>query len=132
MQAFRSFLIVTAGGLLLSACTSNPLLNLQDRTVPSRLDGTVQTEATVQKGIISGCLDKGWTCREVTPGLIEASIDVRKHRAVAIIAYDADSYSITYKDSQLLDYNSRRNTIHRNYNRWINNLDAAINKHLTL
>lgn len=132
MRAFRLILMTAAGALLLAACTSHPLMNLQGKTIPNRLDGSTQTAETVKKGIFAGCLDKGWTCREVTPGLIEASIDVRKHRAVANIAYDTEHYSISYKDSRLLDYNSRRNTIHRNYNRWINNLDAAIKKQLTL
>jgi hypothetical protein len=30
----------------------------------------------------------------------------------------------------MLEYNSGRNTIHRNYNRWVNNLDAAISRRL--
>lgn len=132
MLAIRSLLMVAAGAMALTACTSHPLMNLQDRIVPNRLDGSEQTADRVQRGILAGCLDKGWTCREVTSGLIQASIDVRKHQAIADIAYDADSYSITYKSSQMLDYNSRRNTIHRNYNRWVNNLDAAIKKRLTL
>lgn len=132
MHCIRSSLAIVVTALLLAACTSNPLVNLENRTVPSRLDGSAQTTETVKKGIIAGCLDKGWTCREVTPGLIEASIDVRKHHAEANIAYDTEHYSITYKDSELLDYNNHRNTIHRNYNRWIANLDAEIKKNLTL
>lgn len=132
MFALRTFVIIVASALLLTACTSHPLMNVEDRMVPQRLNGSAQTGQSVKSGILAGCVDKGWTCREISPGNIEASIKVRKHRARAHIAYDADSYSITYKDSELLDYNSRRNTIHRNYNRWINNLDAAINRRLTL
>jgi len=128
----RKLLIAASAALLVSACTSNPIMNLDDRAVPSRIDGSKQTVKTVEKGILAGCLDKGWTCREVSPGLIVASIDVRKHHAEANINYDVDSYSITYKDSKLLDYNGRRHTIHRNYNRWINNLDAAIHKNLAI
>mgnify|MGYP000096880026 CR=1 FL=1 len=132
MKAIRSFLFVLTGAIFLSACTSNPLMNINDRQVPNRLDGTVQSQESMKNGIIAGCIDKGWTCREVSPGRIAASITVRKHRADADISYDSDSYSITYKDSQLLDYNSKRQTIHRNYNRWIANLDSAITKRLVL
>ncbi|TLM75654.1 hypothetical protein ACONUD_16200 [Microbulbifer harenosus] len=116
----------------LAACTSHPLMNVYDRPVPDRLDGKSQNAETVAKAIHAGCIDKGWTCREVSPGVIDASITVRKHRANAEINYNAQRYSITYKNSHLLDYNERRNTIHRNYNRWINNLDHAIAKSLVL
>lgn len=132
MKVTRSLLVVFACTIFLAACTSHPLMNINDRQVPNRLDGAIQTQESVKKGIISGCIDKGWTCREVSPGLIAASIDVRKHRAEANISYDSDSYNITYKNSQLLDYNSKRNTIHRNYNRWVANLDNAIAKRLAL
>ncbi|WP_193163652.1 hypothetical protein [Microbulbifer hainanensis] len=132
MQVMRTFFIAAVSAILLSACTSHALMNLNDRTVPNRLDGSTQTADRVKTGIMAGCLDKGWTCREVSPGLIEASIHVRKHYAVADITFDTENYSITYKRSELLDYNSRRNTIHRNYNRWINNLDAAIRKNLAI
>ena len=118
--------------LLLSACTSHPLMNVYDRAVPNSYSGEPHTNATVAKAIMTGCIDKGWTCREVGPGQIEASISVRKHRATAEIDYNAQRYSIVYKESYLLDYNSSRSTIHRNYNRWINNLDHAIAKNLVL
>jgi hypothetical protein len=111
-------------------CTSNPLRNLQDQMVPNRLDGTTQTVAKVEKGILAGCIDKGWSCNVVNEGLIEASLSVRQHRALAQIPYSAGNYSIVYQDSQMLDYNGKRNTIHRNYNRWVNNLDDAISKRL--
>ncbi|WP_323846023.1 hypothetical protein [Microbulbifer magnicolonia] len=130
MRSISKILFATLLTTVLGGCTSHPLMNLQDRTIPNRLDGSVQTQDSVKKGIIAGCIDKGWTCQEVSPGLIAATINVRKHRAVANIAYNADSYSISYKDSQMLDYNSRRNTIHRNYNRWINNLSISIEKEL--
>ncbi|MFV8782808.1 hypothetical protein ACNKU7_10340 [Microbulbifer sp. SA54] len=132
MIKLRNISLVVLSSALLAACTSHPLMNVYDRTVPNRYDGQPQTSATVEKAIFTGCLDKGWVCREVTPGHIEASISVRKHRATADINYSEKSYSIAYKDSYLLDYNGRKNTIHRNYNRWINNLEQAISKNLVM
>lgn len=130
MKTKYSSLFALISALFLAACsTSLPLKNINDKPVPDRLDGSVQTEKSVKNGIVAGCVDKGWTCREVSPGLIAASITVRKHRANTNISYDSDSYSITYKDSHLLDYS---NTIHRNYNRWITYLDDAIAKRLML
>lgn len=53
---------------------------------------------------------------------------VRDHRADITIAYDADSYSIRYRDSQNMDYNNGK--IHRNYNRWVANLNYDIQRAL--
>jgi hypothetical protein len=132
MKSIRVFALAIVSTLALSACTSNPLMNLNDRPIPSRYDGQPQTMDSVTKSIIAGCMEKGWACQQTAPGVIDASITVRKHRAMAEINFNVRRYSIVYKDSYLLDYNSRRNTIHRNYNRWINNLDHAIHTQLVM
>ena len=41
------------------------------------------------------------------------------------------SYSIDYKNSLNLKYDSTKNTIHKNYNGWIQNLDNAIQVQLS-
>jgi len=130
MRILRNLLLITGFSSVVAACTSHPIMNVYDRPIPDRLDGQPHSVQTVANAIQAGCVDKGWVCREMKPGVIDASISVRKHRATAVINYSAERYSIAYKDSYLLDYNSGRNTIHRNYNRWVNNLDHAIAKNL--
>ncbi|WP_295800237.1 hypothetical protein [uncultured Microbulbifer sp.] len=130
LRLFKFSLLICT--VWLTACTSHPVMNVFDRPVPDRLDGKPQTMESVAKGIIAGCMDKGWTCKKVAPGKIDASLALRKHRATTEINFDTNRYSIVYKDSYLLDYNARRNTIHRNYNNWINNLDHAIAKNLAI
>ncbi|WKD49946.1 hypothetical protein [Microbulbifer spongiae] len=131
MKLMQRVLFLSLVAVTLGACTSYPLLNIQDRIVPSRIDGSSQTRDSVKQSIIAGCIVKGWSCQEVSPGQILASIDIRKHHAEANINYDNDSYSITYKDSKMLDYDGQRKTIHRSYNRWINNLNSAIIKEMS-
>ncbi|USD21648.1 hypothetical protein MJO52_00470 [Microbulbifer variabilis] len=132
MKNFKKILFSAAFALTLAGCTSNPVMNIQERSIPDRLDGSAQTQDTIKKSIIAGCIARNWTCREVAPGQIIASINVRKHHAEADIKYDIDNYSITYKDSDLLDYNEKYYTIHRNYNRWVRNLNDAIIKQLSI
>lgn len=132
MKMLSKILFAAIIAVLVSACTSHPIMNVYDRPVPDRFDGKAQTMESVAKGIIAGCMDKGWVCKEVAPGKIDASLALRKHRATAEISFDANSYGIVYKNSYLLDYNAKRNTIHRNYNNWINNLDRAIAKNLAI
>ena len=62
------------------------------------------------------------------PGLIEASINVRTHKATVSIPYSAKGYSIEYKDSVNLGH--KGNNIHRNYNKWVTLLDRDIQQEL--
>lgn len=55
------------------------------------------------------------------PGSIEAFYAARNVRADLTVTYTATTYSITYRDSQNMNYENGR--IHPNYNRWVNNLD---------
>lgn len=63
--------------------------------------------------------------REERPGVISGEIQVRKHHATINIPYNTQSYSINYVSSLNLD-DSGSGKIHRNYNRWVNGLNQAI------
>ncbi|GAB2891604.1 hypothetical protein ACCI51_02735 [Microbulbifer echini] len=132
MNTFIKAISLATFSIIMTGCTSNPVMNIQDRNIPDRLDGSTQTQGSVKKSIIAGCIQRNWTCREVAPGKIHASINVRKHHAEAEINYNISNYSITYKDSDMLDYNEKYYTIHRNYNRWVRNLNDAIIKQLSI
>lgn len=69
------------------------------------------------------------------------------HTAVVDISYDADRYSVTYKDSDLLKYEAAgsesidedgnisindKEIIHKSYNVWIQDLDRAIRSQLLI
>ncbi|MCH9691966.1 MAG: hypothetical protein K0U59_07895 [Gammaproteobacteria bacterium] len=132
MYKFSLIAVLLFSVLVIGCSTSHTLKNVQESLPPDRLDGRAQTAKTVRQGIMAGCIEKGWSCRKIGKGLIEASLTLRHHFAVALISYNADSYDITYKSSENLDYNRKRNTIHRSYNRWVNNLDNAIRKWLAV
>jgi len=123
---------IAAFALIVSGCTSNPIMNIESRLIPDRLDGSAQTQDSIKKSIIAGCIERNWTCQQVAPGKILATINVRKHHAEADIIYNINNYSITYKDSNMLDYSEKYYTIHRNYNRWVRNLNDAIIKELSI
>jgi hypothetical protein len=48
--------------------------------------------------------------------------------AVVDVNYTPQTYSITYKDSSNLGYDGQ--SIHKNYNGWVQNLDKAIRAQL--
>lgn len=115
---------------LVAGCTSNPILNVLDHPITWTTHAQRHSKP-VEEAILLGLVDRGWTGRVVRPGIIHGSILVRgKHRAEVEIFYDVKKYSIVYKRSQNLDYNSEKGTIHRNYNRWVLNLQNSIDARL--
>jgi hypothetical protein len=115
---------------IISGCTSNPVVDVRDH--PITWIANVQRDSKlVEEAILLGLVDKGWTGKVVRTGVIKGSILVRgKHRAEVEIFYDFNKYSIMYKSSHNLDYNPKKETIHRNYNRWVLNLQNAIDARL--
>lgn len=85
-------------------------------------------EARVAEAIHSAGLRYGWEMVKDGPGHITGTLRLRKHVAVVSIPYDANSYRIEYEDSTLLRH--KGNVIHRNYNRWVNNLSEEIKAQL--
>lgn len=110
-----------------------PIHNIVDEAVPTRLDGTLRTLDEVKEAIVKGCQRKGW--RPVLDGeaQIKCTILVRgRHYAEVVIPYSAESYSILYVTSRELDYNEKKQKIHKNYNRWVINLSAVIQQQFDL
>jgi len=114
--------------ILLAGCTSQPVLNVNETHLPSLDNGSRPTIEVVQNAILRACKERGWVPRVVHPGIIEARLAVRSHQALVEITYADNSYAITYKDSENLDYSN--GSIHRQYNRWVVNLSNSIQKEI--
>ncbi|MGH8380495.1 hypothetical protein [Pseudomonas sp.] len=109
----------------LAGCTSKPVLTPQEQLVV----GHDYSHAQVQQAILKAVADRGWTARKVTPDLIQADILVRNTFYAAVdIRYSVSNFRINYRDSRELGYKDGK--IHRNYNRWVNNLDKNIMREL--
>ncbi|MDR6678167.1 hypothetical protein [Pseudomonas oryzihabitans] len=122
----RRLLLVSAV-LFLAACTRAPLVTPQEVFPADR----VENAADVRRAIVEVLETRGWTVGSESPGMIVASILVRgRHQAWVDIPYSTKGYQIRYRDSAGLDYDGRR--IHRNYNRWVQRLDADIRRQLQL
>ncbi|MEB2344012.1 MAG: hypothetical protein OZ948_04675 [Deltaproteobacteria bacterium] len=100
------------------ACRTAPILN------PSVTLPEAKTEAETAHAIKLAGARLGWEMVDDGPGLMTGTLHLRKHVAVVEIHYDADSYQIQYKDSEALMHQGDK--IHRNYNRWVNNLSEEI------
>ena len=111
------------------AWAAKPIHNVIDQPVPVIFDGSSRTLEEVKAAIIAGCQRRGWTATLDSDEQIKCSILVRgKHFAEVVIPYSATSYSILYSDSRVLDYNEKKQRIHRNYNGWVIKLSQTIDQ----
>lgn len=109
--------------LAVASCRSATVYNVENASLTAAKPLTMEQVGTAIKRA-GGSL--GWQMRDVAPGHIEARLPIRSHLAVADVLYNTKDFSIKYKDSNNLSYDKSDNTIHSNYNGWIQNLQNAI------
>ena len=106
-----------------------PILNVTDTPV-AWLPGVEQSADKVARAIITACARLGWVCTIASPGEIAGRLNLRSHQADVRIPYSTEKSSILYVSSENLRYDAGENTIHRNYNNWVLNLQRQINAEL--
>lgn len=103
------------------------------RTAPvANITSTVgmnHTQEQVKSAILKAGTQRKWIMNETAPGVIKARQQSRDHVAEVRINYSASSYSINYDSSQGLRAGGGK--IHKNYNRWVRNLDKDIQVNLS-
>jgi hypothetical protein len=119
------FIAVLAFTLGLMGCRTEPIYNIQDSPV-NTIGKTTNTG--IKKAIMSAGAGLGWRMKEVKPGHIVATIMKRGTTASVDIPYNKKTYSIVYKNSNGLKYDGTK--INKQYNKWIMNLDNAIQQRL--
>ncbi|MCG7957117.1 MAG: hypothetical protein JAY97_06770 [Candidatus Thiodiazotropha sp. 'RUGA'] len=119
---FISLLVFTLG---LMGCRTEPVYNVEDS--PVNTIGKTST-TNIKKAIMSAGAGLGWRMKEVKPGHIVATIMKRGTTATVDIPYNKKSYSIVHKTSNGLKYDGSK--INKQYNKWIVNLDNAIQQRL--
>lgn len=122
MNKVSRVLVVCALAAVVAACRAVPVNNVTD--TPLAASSAKTQVSDVSEVIRRAGASLGWQMKEVAPGYIVATLALRTHVAVVDVRFDADSYSISYKDSTNLKYNG--STIHSNYNGWVENLSNAI------
>ena len=126
MKNLFNFLIIVLISFSFISCSRRiPIYNVDSSPIPFDL-----TKEIVGKSIINAGILLGWKIKITDSGIISAKIFLRKHVADVEIKYDSQQYSITYKNSEKLNYKNGK--IHKNYNSCIQNLDRGIQRQLLL
>ncbi len=127
-QKLLGVLMISMVTLFLAGCPHQAMVyNVEDASVVANKDGVTMDD--VRKAIIRAGTTLGWNMNDKGSGLVEGTIHLRSHMAQVDIPYDAQTYSIKYKNSDNLKYDGEK--IHSNYNGWIQNLDRAIRAQLS-
>lgn len=127
MRPVKARVAMLAGLVLLAACGVR-MAQLEEPTgVPIQGDFTMDE---IEQAIEDAASERGWEVTKEAEGHLLGVLHIRDHRADVDIVYDESSFSIEYRDSSNLGYDAERDTIHRNYNNWVRNLENDIHARL--
>ena len=87
------------------------------------------TMADMEAAIYDGCVRLGWTPVTEKNGVVKATLHLRKHVAIVNITFTQDQFAINYVDSTNLKHKISKSgveSIHKNYNSWVQNLKKQI------
>jgi hypothetical protein len=123
--------IVFVGSVVLfsvSACASRvePIYNVANDPVPAAAQKLPLKG--IERAITDAALSYRWRVEPTGPDHLKATYVRGSHEAVISIRYSQISYSITLVSS--VDLLQHDGEIHRNYNRWIHNLEKSIEDRL--
>ncbi|MGV8926852.1 MAG: hypothetical protein ACOH2G_14410 [Ewingella sp.] len=109
------FIFVTA---LAGCARTAPILTPQTTII------TQNSADQVKSAIFEAGQQRGWIMTPAGAGVINGRLASRDYTANIRVNYSAKTYTINYVSSTNLMASS--GSIHRNYNRWVNNLDKDI------
>ena len=131
MKKFLMLAIAAVMSVMFLGCGAAQVYNVNNNAIEGVSDKKVSA-TDVEKAILRAGGGLGWVMKKTKDGQIQGTLTLRKHIAVVSVKYNTKEYSINYVDSTNLDYNAAENTIHSNYNGWIQNLNKAIQVQLSL
>ncbi|WP_114087865.1 hypothetical protein [Thalassospira profundimaris] len=123
MMRSLKFSILGLVTLLVVACTA-PIMQVESQPFPD--DTQKLTMDQLQDAIIKAASSREWTVKKISTGKLMATYAPRDHVAKVEIDFSQQEFSILYVDSTNLKYSG--GTIHKNYNRWVNNLKVDIER----
>lgn len=114
---------IIAAATLTGCARTAPVQNI-DQSVSGHYSDNQMRQAIIEAGIA-----RKWVMTPVAPGVVNGRLAERGHAANIRIDYTPSQYHIRYVSSENLMADD--NHIHRNYNRWINNLNQDIQLRLS-
>ncbi|MCG2594676.1 hypothetical protein LZ009_18005 [Ramlibacter sp. XY19] len=106
----------------------DPIGNFENQSA-TNASGQPATVQQIKAALSNGGGPRGWTFKEVGPGQLVGSLNVRnKHQVMVDIAVTPGMFSIKYKDSANMNYDGAM--INPHYNKWLKILADDARKEL--
>lgn len=115
------FAAIAVAGALAGCARTAPVEQIQTAVSAGH------TEDQVKQAILRAGVQRQWIMSQTAPGAIAARQQARDHVVEVRINYSASGYSIHYVSSSNMMACGK---IHKNYNRWVHNLDKDIQVNL--
>lgn len=118
----RSVILPLLLAVTWSCASGHPLV------LPNPLVGLGTVEETRQ-AVFDGIYGRQWVVTQEQPNSVLARLEIREHRALAWVDYDADRVTFRYGGSENLKCRASGDgcsEIHGSYNRWVRNLGISI------
>ena len=128
MRAVRRLVFGSVIAALIGACASAsvPVNNFSAVPVGAKSNPTLEQ---VGAAITKGGTAAGWQMSPVKPGHMVGTYRIRRHLAVVDVTYTTAAYNITFNHGDPgLKYDGQ--TIHQNYNVWVEELEKLIRTHV--
>lgn len=117
------------GTALLTGCGTSAPISTVSHTLAAQK--TVSSQQ-MQQAIYNALQRYGWELQSDNGSQIYARLNKQERHIVDIrIDYSGGGFSIQHAASQGLNHDLSRNNIHRNYNRWVRNLEQDIQSSLS-
>ncbi len=128
----RLSVVVLAASIFAATMIAEPVVaaNAPIETVYTDLQTAVGKNVRMQdlEKAFKGCsASRGWKFQKVSSGNLIGKLIVRgKHYVEVAVKFNSKEYTITYRDSKNMKYDPEKQTIHRRYNSWVENLDNDV------
>ena len=117
----KNVVVAVGAAALIAGCAPlAPVRNIENQPISASKPLTLDENGNA---IVRAGATLNLQMEKPRPGVITATYSPRGTSATMEIKYDTKQYSITYKDSQGLQYDGSQ--IHRNYNSWVRNLEFS-------
>lgn len=112
--------------LFLIGCSAVEFKENYSSPIPTKIDGSGYSADQIKKAIKIACAERGWIPNFKKDNSVIATLNIREHYAQVKLTYTENDLNIRYMDSKNLGKNGVGNNIHKNYERWVNNLLHSI------
>lgn len=129
MKNINAILCVLLALLAFSGCRDPRSGTLVPRPIEEKIK--VNSAEDLRRAIFRAGISRGWTMTDEAPGVISAKFIKRDRYVISTrIQYGTDGYSISYVDSQNMDYSDQDGKLSRKYTQWVNNLAKDIHEEI--